>query len=365
MDSQEYDVLIIGARVAGSTLAALLGDAGCRVLLVDSGSFPSPTLSTHFFRGAGLVLKRLNVLDKVLALGAPPLTCQYTYMGTDQPVVGPPQSPGEIGFALSVRREPLDYLLLQRARKASTVDFRSRTRVTQLLWEGKRVVGAQLMNESGERTVHAKVVAGADGRHSFVARSVNAQEEISDPPIRGIYYCYVRGFASPNGSVPDGPEFSVVEDEIAYVFPSDGGVTCIALSTNLDTFARIKQNYSEGFRERISHHQGIAERFASSVSLGKVLACGLEHNYVRVPTGPGWVLVGDAGMHQDPWSGMGMDMAGTHSTFLAEALIDYLAGKSTEQQALLTYHQRRNEHGLQSYRTTIGLGRDLRQLAQG
>ncbi len=46
----EYDVIIVGARVAGSIVAALLGDAGYRVLLVDRATFPSATLSTHFFR---------------------------------------------------------------------------------------------------------------------------------------------------------------------------------------------------------------------------------------------------------------------------------------------------------------------------
>jgi flavin-dependent dehydrogenase len=35
-----------------------------------------------------------------------------------------------------------------------------------------------------------------------------------------------------------------------------------------------------------------------------------------VPWGPGWALVGDAAMHQDPWSGLGIDMAGVHATFL-------------------------------------------------
>lgn len=46
-----YDVIVVGARVAGATVAALLGDAGYQVLLVDRDAFPSPTLSTHFFRG--------------------------------------------------------------------------------------------------------------------------------------------------------------------------------------------------------------------------------------------------------------------------------------------------------------------------
>ena len=46
----EYDVIVIGARIAGSVLASSLGDRGHQVLLLDRDSFPSDTLSTHFFR---------------------------------------------------------------------------------------------------------------------------------------------------------------------------------------------------------------------------------------------------------------------------------------------------------------------------
>ena len=79
------DVLVVGARVAGSITAALLAEAGYRVLLVDRARFPSSTLSTHFFRGGRLcsVLVSLGVLDDVLALGSPPLICDYNYEGDD------------------------------------------------------------------------------------------------------------------------------------------------------------------------------------------------------------------------------------------------------------------------------------------
>ena len=108
----EYDLIIVGARIAGATLAALLGDAGYRVLLVDRVRFPAPTLSTHFFRGAGLlsVLGRLTLLDRVLALGAPPLVCQYIYAnGSSHASSEPPQAPGEVGYCLSVRRITLGF----------------------------------------------------------------------------------------------------------------------------------------------------------------------------------------------------------------------------------------------------------------
>ena len=102
-----YDVIVVGARIGGSTLAALLGDAGVSVLLLDRARFPSTTPSTHFFRGAGMVgvLERLGVLDRVLVLGCPPLTRELHYAdGGTEPEEAPPQDPGTIGYCLSVRR---------------------------------------------------------------------------------------------------------------------------------------------------------------------------------------------------------------------------------------------------------------------
>jgi flavin-dependent dehydrogenase len=359
----DYDVVIVGARVAGATLAALLGDAGVRVLLVDRATFPSPAISTHFIRGNGLVgiLERLNLLAPVLALGAPPLTCQYRYMkGGTQPTVEPPQNPGPIGYCLSVRREPLDQLLVQRACATGQVDLAERTRVTELLWTEQRVTGVRLATAAGVQSIRAKLVVGADGRYSLVARAVQAPIEEEEPAHRALYYCYVRDFPSVHGRPPDGPEFSRREDEVAYVFPSDGGVTCVALSINLAGFAAMKAAPAAQFRQRIAHHRGIAARFAAATPVSGMLGLGPVPNYVRSPSGPGWALVGDAGMHQDPWSGMGMDLAGVHAVFLAEAICAWLANAASVADALALYHQRRNEHGLETYRRTVLLSRDLR-----
>lgn len=366
MEAQRFDVVVVGARVAGSTLAALLGDAGRCVLLVDRAPFPSTTPSTHFFRGGGMVgvLARLGVLHEVLSHGSPPLVREYLYRaGSPQPTVGPPQNPGEIGYGLSVRRELLDHLLVQRALRSGNVEFAERTSLVSLLWEDGRVVGARLRAPEGERDVRARVVVGADGRHSAVARAVAAPEERADPPIRALYYTYVRDLPGPGGDPPDGPEFSFVEDEVAYIFPSDSGVSCVALSVNLETFRWMRGAAPERFRERVGQHRGIAERFAASTTASKLLGTGPERSFVRVPLGPGWALVGDAGMHQDPWSGLGMDMAGMHAGFLAEALLEALDGSTSEAEAMRGYHTRRDTHGLPGYRQTAALGRDLRQLS--
>ena len=48
MTGTECDVLIVGARVAGSSLAIRLAQQGRRVVVVDRDAFPSDTISTHF-----------------------------------------------------------------------------------------------------------------------------------------------------------------------------------------------------------------------------------------------------------------------------------------------------------------------------
>lgn len=362
---QHYDALVVGARIAGATVAALLGDAGYRVLLIDRARFPSATLSTHFFRGAGLlaVLARLHLLDRVLALDAPLLEhCYYYSPETATPLVGPPQEPGTVGFDLSVRREVLDALLVQRARSVSTVETAERTSVVALLWEGERVVGAHLVTPEGPRQVRARIVIGADGHGSFVARAVAAPLEEAEPASRAMYYQYLRGFGGPDGRKVDGAEFSQREDELAYALPSDAGVTCVALSLNLAEFAWLRLAPEKRFHERLERHSALAERVRAATPCSPVLGSGPIPNYVRVPAGPGWALVGDAGLHQDPWSGVGMDTAGVHATFLAEALLAWFGKSMPEEEALARYHRRRNDHALTGYHRTVTLARDLRQL---
>jgi len=100
MLDQAYDAIAVGTRVAGSTAAALWGDAGYRTLPVARAAFPGPTLSTRFFRGGGLgaVLNRLGVLDQVLAVGCPPLVFEYLYQdGNPEPKKGPLKNPGDGG----------------------------------------------------------------------------------------------------------------------------------------------------------------------------------------------------------------------------------------------------------------------------
>jgi flavin-dependent dehydrogenase len=363
----DVDVLVVGARVGGAATAALLGDAGYRVLLVDAATFPSDTISTHFFRGAGLgsVLARLGLIDHVLALGSPPLTCEYVYVGMDpEPAVGPPQDPGELGFDLSVRRHALDGLLVARARATPGVEVREGAVARELLRDGARVTGAIIDQAETREEVRARIVVGADGRGSRVARWVEATVERREIATRALYFRYLGGFRGPGGSW-DGAEFSMVGDEMSYVFPSDDDVACLAMSINLAVFQRFRQDPEGVFDERIAGHPGLAERYLRAERLGRLLGSGPFDALIRSPAGPGWALVGDASMCQDPWSGLGMDNAGVHAGFLADAIDGWLSGRATETAAFASYRERRDSHAREGFDETAQLGRDLSVMTSG
>ena len=330
-------------------------------MVVDRARFPSPTLSTHFFRGAGCVsvLRSLGVLDEVLACGSPPLIREYNADAlTGTYTIDPPQDPGDVGFCLSVRRETLDEILVRRARRESTVDVLEQTALRELLVDDGRVTGVEIADETGPERVRARLVVGADGRASRVAELVEAGTHEEHPASRAMYYRYATGMAGPDGD-PDGPEFSLGDDELAYVFPSDSSTSCIAVSVNLRRFAEMRSRAKAAFEERLATHPFLAPRIEAATWIGRLFGCGPRRGLVRVPVGAGWALVGDASMYQDPWTGLGMDNAAVHATFLAESIDEFLSGRVSEDESMTTYHRRRDEHALADFRETCGLGLNL------
>ena len=111
--SREYDVIVVGARCAGATLATFLARAGADVLLLDKDALPSDqVLSTHNVHPAGMcALDELGVGPAVRAL-AP--ACRNVRLNLEGSFVD---------FELPAtsycpRRERLDGLLQQAAQGA-------------------------------------------------------------------------------------------------------------------------------------------------------------------------------------------------------------------------------------------------------
>src|SRR5512134_2025754 len=150
-----YDVIIIGARCAGSSTAMLLARRGLNVLLVDKATFPSDTISTHILWPHGAeVLARWGLLPRLAATGVPPICRRMTFDVGPFALRGtiPDANEGRGGFC--PRRTVLDSLLVTAAAE-SGVDVRESFVVDELLTADGGVVGVRGRQKSG-RTIEER-----------------------------------------------------------------------------------------------------------------------------------------------------------------------------------------------------------------
>ena len=169
---QTFDAIVVGARCAGSPTAMLLSRKGYRVLVVDRATFPSDTVSTHVVQPLAVAaLARWGLLDRLVATGCPPIHT-YTYDFGPFTIAG---APGTENFPVAYcpRRTILDKLLVDAAAEAGA-EIREGFTVEEILIEDGRVAGIKGHSKGGTAvTERAKVVIGADGRHSLVAEAVS------------------------------------------------------------------------------------------------------------------------------------------------------------------------------------------------
>lgn len=343
----DYEVLIVGGRIAGSSLALLLARRGHRVLVVDRDEFPSDTLSTHLMIPMAVgMLADLGVLADIEAAGFRRIGRHRTWI--DDCCFEAPAGPGG-AFSLAPRRAVLDSVLIDHA-VAAGAEFLQRTRAESLIQEQGRVVGAVVRPAGGEpRPVRADVVVGADGRQSRVAQWVGAEKYLEVPALRPAYYGYYRGLEPlPETAL----EMWFGGDQIGFVFPMRPDEDCLALELQPEQFDSFRRHPQEVFEERFRALPGMERRMRGAVLEGRLLGTRGIDNFFRKPFGPGWALTGDAGYLKDPSTGMGLGDALRQSQMLAESLHDWFGGADWEQ-TMSAFQQRRDEVMLPTYQATL------------
>jgi 2-polyprenyl-6-methoxyphenol hydroxylase-like FAD-dependent oxidoreductase len=349
--TMDCDVLIVGGRVAGASLALLLAQRGRRVLLVDRDTFPSDTLSTHFMGAQALrLLDRLGVLAEVESAGFRRITRTRTYVA-DCLFEGPGDPGG--AYSLAPRRDVLDAILIAAAQRAG-VDFRERTRAEGLIeWDG-RVVGAHLRTAQDEPLdVQARVVVGADGRYSKVAEWVHAPTYHAVPPIRPAYYGYYHGVAPlPEPAV----ELFFAHETCAFLFPMRPDEDCLAMEIQPEEFEAFRADPRAAFEARFRALPGMAARLRGATLEGKIQGTRGSANHFRTPYGPGWALTGDAAYVKDPITGLGIGDALAQSFLLVDALDAALRGDEWDE-SLGAYQGRRDVKMLPMFQATLTYAR--------
>jgi 2-polyprenyl-6-methoxyphenol hydroxylase-like FAD-dependent oxidoreductase len=346
--SERFDVVVVGARCAGSPLATFLKRAGLNVCVVDQTDFPSDTLSTHMFQVGGIeVLNQLGVLEKVLATGAPPITSCYMKF-EDVDMSGPPRvRKNDLNVPLlCVRRVSLDIRLVEMAQEAG-VEMRLNTRVVELLKQDGRVNGVRVARRDGKTsTIHADLVVGADGRLSTVARLTGARRYHVIPSERMSSWAYFRGV--PRQAVSK-VYYHRRDDDFVVAAPADDDLFLVAVCPSVEYFDSYRTDSEAWFRRAVSGCEPVTELLANAERTTKFRGLTRFEGFFREATGPGWVLVGDSGHFKDPTPGQGISDALRQVERLSQAILRGLGSPQERDDALRDWAKWRDRDAIQHY----------------
>ena len=297
--AQAYDAIIVGARCAGSPLAALLARKGYRVLVVDRATFPSDTVSTHVVQPLAVAaLTRWGLIDRLAATGCPPIHT-YTFDFGPVTISGAPGTK-DAPVAYCPRRTVLDKLLVDAAAEAGA-EIREGFTVEEVLIEDGRVVGIKGRSKGAATvTERAQVVVGADGRYSLVAEAVRPEQYNEKPPLLAAYYTYWSGLPM------DGRFETYIRPHRGFAAAAThNGLTLTVGGWPYAEFEANKKDVEGNFLKLFDLAPAFAERVRGAKREAPFAGAPVS-NFFRKPFGPGWALVGDAGYNKDPITAQGI-----------------------------------------------------------
>jgi 2-polyprenyl-6-methoxyphenol hydroxylase-like FAD-dependent oxidoreductase len=243
----------------------------------------------------------------------------------------------------------LDKLLVDAAIEAGA-ELREGFAAEALLWDGDRVAGIKGHSRTGSAVEErARVVIGADGVHSLVARSVGAPQYDVRPALTTNYYSYYSGFAA--GDL----EEYVREHQAVGCFPTHDGLTLIAVLWPSSRFEEVRADIEGHVSRVLESTPSVAERRQAATREEKWYGTAGVPNYFRRPFGQGWALVGDAGYNKDPITAQGISDAFIDAQALTTALDDGWSGRRRLDDALAEYQASRDERAKPMYDFTCQL----------
>ena len=332
----DYDVIVVGARVAGAPTAMLLANLGYRVLLVDRATFPSDTVSTHLVHPPGMAaLGRWGLADAVIATGCPPVTSYRLDLGPFA-IAGTPRGLPTAPGPYAPRRFAMDTILVEAAAEAGA-EVRTAFAVDELLVEDGVVRGIRGRSGGMPVTERARVVIGADGVRSFVAEAVGATVYHETPTLSVLYYAYWSG-------LPFAGDFNLYlrgQRGIGVITTADG-LNVVVAAWPMAEFEANRRDLAGNYRMTFATDPELDGLLDEGRMESRILGATMPNRY-RQSFGQGWALVGDAGYVKDATTAQGISDAFVDAESLVAALDDALSGRRAFDSALADHQHARDE----------------------
>ena len=181
-----------------------------------------------------------------------------------------------------------------------------------LLRQGARVTG--VTTSAGER--HARLVIGADGRNSRIARLAGARAYHDHPPVTFGYYTYWLG------SPVTGMHALLEPGRFFGIFPVGGGLALAFVQGPRAQYAAFRRDPLPAYVSELRSRPALAYMLAGAVIAEPLRGTGALPNFFRTSCGPGWALAGDACHYKDPLIARGIADAFRDADLLTAAVTD-------------------------------------------
>ena len=334
-DQTIYDVAIVGASIAGCSAATFLARQGLHVALIERDPDPNAykKVCTHFIQpSATPTIQRLGIARKIEeAGGIRNGAVIYTPWGTVRDTIN--EQAGRPVYGYSLRREVLDPMLRRLAVETPGVELILGQSARRLIREDGRISGVVTEGRDGHAyEVRARLVVGADGRHSRVAELAGVKAHLR-PHNRFAYFAYFKNLPLATGTDSQG---WFMNPAIAYAFPNDDGQTLVAVAPTKEQLPEFRKDIEGNcFRALEGLPDAPDYRHAERVSDWRGM---IEMpNVSREVTALGLALIGDAAMESDPVWGVGCGWAFESAEWLAHAVGPALIEGSDLDAALVRY----------------------------
>jgi 2-polyprenyl-6-methoxyphenol hydroxylase-like FAD-dependent oxidoreductase len=198
-------------------------------------------------------------------------------------------------------------------------------------------------------TERARVVVGADGRHSLVARTLRPPRYREQPPLLVGYYSYWSGLPMEGRC-----ETYLRPDRGFAAWPTHDDLTLVIGGWPYAELEANRTDLEGAFGKMLELAPPFADRVAAATREARLAGTAVP-NFFRRPYGPGWALVGDAGYNRDFITAQGMQDAFRDAELCATALREALSGARPYDDALGAYQATRDAQVLAMYEFTTQL----------
>lgn len=332
--SETFDAVIVGASLAGCTAATLLARQGASVLLVDKRPDPNAykVVCGHYIQASALpTIRRLGLYEPMIDAGAVHSPAKLCWDGDP---IGP--VPAEVAEAsINLPRRKLDPLIRGIAAETPGVDLRLGWTLNEIDRDGEIVV-TKLSGPDGEAlSARSRLIVGADGRDSTVAKLIDART-ITSKNGRFNYSPFYSG--PPHSDFPATTSW-FIGDEWAGAFPTSGGLTGYYLMPKMRRLEEFKADVEGSCLRMIATLPG-APPVDQLELAGPIVGRVDMTNIWRSPIKRGVALIGDAALSIDPLYGVGCGWALQSGEMLAEAVGESLVKGASLDRGLRAYRRR-------------------------